>query len=191
MADPKTLQEIKDGNTWPHTGEPGPDEATMAALLLQIAKMIATLPTDWSSYAGELLVVAADGGGPTAASASGATAVDLGGLAFANGKTAVTSVTGSGLLTDNTHRGRDLQYAGSSSITLTINLDPTGLLGVTDGFNCHVYRAYDAGSVGQLHLAVGTGITLQRPDANLGVPPGNAVAIKLIGTRLYVGNAVA
>jgi hypothetical protein len=190
VADPKTLTELL-LNPWPKSGEPGPDQATMQALLTQIAKMIATLPTDWSSYDSQLVVVAADGSGPTAASASGATAIDLGGLAFANGKTAAASVTGSGLLTDSAHRGRDLQYTGASAITLTINLDPTGLLGVTDGFNCHVYRANDAGSVGQLHLAVGAGITLQRPDGNLGVPAGNGVAIKLVGTRLYVGNAVA
>jgi hypothetical protein len=190
MADPKTLLELLT-NPWPKTGEPGPDQATMQALLTQVAKMIATMPTDWSAYAGQLLVVNSVGGGPTVASASGVTAVDLGGVAFANGKTALASVTGAGLLTDNAHRGRDLQYTGTSAVTLTINLDPTGLLGVTDGFNCHVYRAYDAGSVGQLHLALGTGITLQRPDANLGVPPGNAVAIKLLGTRLYVANAVA
>jgi hypothetical protein len=190
MVDPKTLREVLT-NPWPKPGEPGPDQATAQALNTDIAKKIATMPVDWSAYVGQLLVVGSAGDGPTVASASGVTAVDLGGLAFANGKTSLVSVTGSGLLTDNAHRGRDLQYVGTSAITLTINLDPTGLLGITDGFNCHLYRAYDAGSVGQLHLAVGTGITLQRPDGNLGVPPGNGVAIKLIGTRLYVGNAVA
>jgi hypothetical protein len=190
VADPKTLLELLT-NPWPKTGEPGPDQATMQALLTQTAKMISTMPTDWSAYDGQLLVVAADGSGPTVASVSGVTAVDLGGLAFANGKTALVSITGSGLLSDAVHRGRDAQYTGTSAITLTVNLDPTGLLGITDGFNCHLYRAYDAGSVGQLHLAVGAGITLQRPDGNLGVPPGNGVAIKLVGTRLYVGNAVA
>jgi hypothetical protein len=190
VADPKTLTELL-LNPWPKTGEPGPDQATMQALLTDAAKKIAPMPTDWSPYDGQLLIVKADGSGPTAASDSGVTAVDLGGLAFANGRTAVVTVTGSGLLTDSAHRGRDLQYTGTSAITLTINLDPTGLLGITDGFNCHVYRANDAGSVGQLHLAVGAGITLQRPDGNLGVPAGNGVAIKLIGTRLYVANAVA
>jgi len=190
MADPKTLLELLT-NPWPKTGEPGPDQATMQALLTQVAKMISTMPTDWSAYAGQLLVVGSAGDGPTVASASGVAAVDLGGLAFANGKTALVNITGSGLLSDNAHRGRDLLYTGASANTLTVNLDPTGLLGVTDGFSCHVYRAYDGGSVGQLHLAVGTGITLQRSDGNLGVPLGNAVAVKLLGTRLFVGNAVA
>jgi hypothetical protein len=189
MADPIDIGDV-DTNRWPTTNSP-PDELTMQALLVSISKRIGSMPIDYSGAVGQLVVVAADGSGPKVLEDSGVGAIDLAGAAVRNGKTDLVTITGSGLLTDSAHRGRDLLFTGSSSITLTINLDSAGLLGVTSGFNCHVYRAYDGGSVGQLHLALGPGITLQRPDGALGVPAGNGIALKLVGARLFVGNSVA
>lgn len=189
-TDPLSLVELLT-KPWPPSGSPGPSQATMQVLLLDIAKRIAAMPTSGTAYKGQLVVFAQDGSGPKASVDAGVPAIDLGGLPVKNGKTDTVTITGSGVISDVAHRGRDLIYAGTGSATLAINADATGSLGVTSGFNCHLYAAYDGGSVGVLRLTVGAGITLQRPDANLRVPPGNGVAIKLIGTRLFLGNAIA
>lgn len=189
MADPTDIGQVA-GNPWPVRSTP-PDELTMQALLVSTGRRIGAMPTDWSSYAAQLVVVAADGSGPVPTGSFGSGSIDLGGLAVRNGKTEIVTITGSGLLSDLAHRGRDLVFASTSAATLTITPDPAGRLGVTSGFNCHLYAAYDGGSVGQLRLSVGAGITLQRPDGFLRVPPGGGVAIKLVGTRLFLGNAVA
>lgn len=184
MADPTDIGQVA-ANPWPTTASP-PDELTAQALFVSIGKRIGPMPTDYSIYPGQPMVVAQDGSGPTALSVSGNSVMDLGGVGVVGNPLTAVTITGSGLVTWNAHLGRDLLYAGAGGITLTLNLDATGQLGVKNTFQCLIVRAYDGGSVGTVTIALGAGLTSQRSDGKTAVAAGGRVGVQVIGSRVFL-----
>lgn len=190
MADPANLTALLT-NPWPKAGSPGPAQATLAALLRETAQHICTLPTDFSAYGGQPVVAAANGSGLKMLADAGLGVFDFLGLGVKNNATSPLTISGSGLISWNAHLGQELVYAGSAAITLTINLDSTGALGVKTNFQCLIVRAYDGGSVGAVTIALGTGLANQRADGKVAVAPGGVVAVRVMGGRVWLSGSLA
>lgn len=189
MADPTDLAGFAQG-VWPADGSPGPAQATMRVVLSLLAKRAQALPASGLGFEGQVVVGKADGTGATFAGASGVPAIDCAGLAIVGNPLGAVTLTGPTGITGRLHKGRVLHYFGTTAINLTVNLDASEAAGVADGFHCVILRSYDGGSSGQVHVVVGTGLTLQRSDGLLGVAAGFPVGVAVLGGRLYLTGGV-
>jgi hypothetical protein len=182
MPDPTTYAGFAAG-TWPENAPTAVNQNTMRNFIGPTARFLMNLPQVATPYAGQPLMARADGAGFTYAGLSGAAAIDCGGLPIRNSPPDRSVITSSLTLRHNIHNGGFLICDSSSSITLNVALDSSGVLGIRDGFFAEILHA---GS-GALQLSLGlSGVANQRPDQKLGVAPGLAVTVLLHGVRLFI-----
>lgn len=188
-GDPTDLPGVAQGN-WPADGSPGPAQDTARIVFTELAKRAQAFPASGAGFEGQIVLGKSDGTGATFAAAAGVAFIDCAGLPIVGNELGAVTITGSTGITGKLHRGRVLHYFGATSINLTINLDGTDNAGVSDGFHCVILRAYDNGATGQVHVVLGSGLTLQRADGLLGVAAGFPVGVAVLGGRLYLTGGV-
>ena len=181
LDDPVTLDDFALG--WPRLDAAEVDSPQFQLFIQLVCARIRTMLEAWADHAGQPLVVDAAGTGPTAAGASGLTAILFANKGVRGFKAGLLGVTAPVVLTDDGHGGAVLACKNTSPITITIA--PTGdpLTGCSTGFTCKIRRCAESTAAVQV---VFSGCVNRNPDGHTRIKAGRAAMLELDGTNAYL-----
>jgi hypothetical protein len=186
MADITDLGGLSDQG-WPYNNV-DVDKALFRLLVDSVADRIRNLPRDWSDYDSDLIVARSDAAGIAPAGNSGNDFVDFRRLQLKGARTYPVAITSSQPLTMLAHCGHDLMVNSSSAVALTAAPSSDPDEGLSDGFNCRIWRV---GS-GAVSVTVDGAYDNQHP--NLHTKVGNQglfIGVVLWGTQLFIAGDTA
>jgi hypothetical protein len=164
------------------------DKADFRTFVTEVVQRIRTFLIAWSDYAGQIMVVRADGTGVSPAELSESEFADFKGLSIKGAKSYPVMITSSIQLTTNTHNGNDLFVTSASPIALTIAPDGDPDVGITDDFTCRIWRR---GS-GAVSLTIDSSYDNQHPDLHTKISrQGLSIGIVLLGAELFIDGNTA
>jgi hypothetical protein len=149
------------------------------------AKVIAkTLPMreSWVGRENQVLLVDAIGSGPTSAFDTGGNLALFANKSLRQYKPGEIVLSGSLALNDSSHCGATVEMVNSSAATLTVTLNASPALGVSNRFHCEILRTIASAAV-QV-VCTGT-LVLRNPDGHTRISAGGMARLYIVGNDVY------